>query len=204
MPNWKKVIVSGSDAVLTSVTAPAGLVVTGSTIITGSLGVTGSFNQASASLATGLFAHAQGFAVTASGAYSHAEGQLTTASGSYSHAEGSSTIASGSYSHAEGVGTIASGQAFFALGANEQGSIVFKNAMRLEGENNLFFKFLNASLIYVKFSSLIFIDSPVVLYIYGELYTRLPVGWPLVYIILHSRRSGRSRSFSQVYLKNLA
>jgi hypothetical protein len=36
---------------------------TGSAIITGSLTVIGSFNQASASLATGLFAHAQGFAV---------------------------------------------------------------------------------------------------------------------------------------------
>ena len=128
MPNWKKVIVSGSDAVLTSVTATAGLVVTGSTIITGSLGVTGSFNQASASLATGLFAHAQGFAVTASGAYSHAEGQLTTASGSYSHAEGSSTIASGSYSHAEGVGTIASGQGSHAEGLSTKATGNYSHA----------------------------------------------------------------------------
>jgi hypothetical protein len=37
-------------------------------------------------------------------------------------------------------GTIASGQAFFALGANEQGSVVFKNAMRIKGNNNQFFK----------------------------------------------------------------
>jgi uncharacterized delta-60 repeat protein len=37
-------------------------------------------------------------------------------------------------------GKIASGQAFFALGANEQGSIIFKNAMRIKGENNQFFK----------------------------------------------------------------
>tara|TARA_R110000868_G_scaffold107649_4_gene294464 strand:- start:7029 stop:7970 length:942 start_codon:yes stop_codon:yes gene_type:complete len=42
MPNWKKVIVSGSDAALTSVTASAGLIVTGSARITGSLGITGS------------------------------------------------------------------------------------------------------------------------------------------------------------------
>jgi uncharacterized delta-60 repeat protein len=37
-------------------------------------------------------------------------------------------------------GKIASGQAFFVLGNNKQGNIVFKNAMRLKGENNLFFK----------------------------------------------------------------
>lgn len=37
-------------------------------------------------------------------------------------------------------GKIASGQAFFALGANQQGTIVFKNKMRIRGENNLFFK----------------------------------------------------------------
>ena len=46
---------------------------TGDAQITGSLGIIGSFNQASASLASGLFAHAQGLAVTASGNYSHAE-----------------------------------------------------------------------------------------------------------------------------------
>ena len=37
-------------------------------------------------------------------------------------------------------GTIASGQAFFALGANQQGTIDFTNAMRIKGDNNLFFK----------------------------------------------------------------
>jgi uncharacterized delta-60 repeat protein len=36
-------------------------------------------------------------------------------------------------------GKIAAGQAFFVLGANS-GSIVFNNAMRLQGENSLFFK----------------------------------------------------------------
>ena len=118
MPNWNKVIISGSSAALTSVTATAGLVVTGSTIITGSLSLTGSFNQASASLATGLFAHAQGFNVTASGAYSHAEGYNTSAAGPYSHAEGNGTIASGSYSHAQGQLSFASGQYAHAEGYN--------------------------------------------------------------------------------------
>ncbi len=37
-------------------------------------------------------------------------------------------------------GKIASGQAFFVLGNNQQGNIVYKNTMRLKGENNLFFK----------------------------------------------------------------
>ena len=92
---------------------------TGSARITGSLGVTGSFNQGSASLATGLFAHAQGYLTTASGDYSHAEGNgskamyfgthaegyTTEASGAYSHAEGAFTSASGDYSHAEGNGS---------------------------------------------------------------------------------------------------
>ena len=118
MPNWKKVIVSGSDAVLSSVTATAGLTVTGSAIITGSLGIIGSFNQASSSLATGLFAHAQGFAVTASGNYSHAEGYYTTATGDYSHAEGQSTTAFGQSSHAEGSGTYTPGESSHAEGEN--------------------------------------------------------------------------------------
>jgi hypothetical protein len=83
--------------------------ITGSALITGSLGVTGSFNQGSASLASGLFSHVQGLANTASGIYSHAEGNSTHASGSYSHAEGLGTIASGSWSHAEGRSAISIG-----------------------------------------------------------------------------------------------
>ena len=84
-------------------------IITGSLVITGSLGVVGSFNQASASLASGLFAHAQGFNVTASGDYSHAEGLNTKALGIYSHAEGIETTAEGLYSHAEGSSTTAEG-----------------------------------------------------------------------------------------------
>jgi uncharacterized delta-60 repeat protein len=41
-------------------------------------------------------------------------------------------------------GKIASGQAFFVLGNNQPGRVVFKNAMRLKGENNLFFKSSNS------------------------------------------------------------
>jgi hypothetical protein len=177
MPNWKKVIVSGSDAVLNSVTATAGLTgslsgsatsaisssyaltasfalnggggaafpFTGDAQINGSLSVTGSFNQASASLASGLFAHAQGIDVYATGDYSHAEGNNSsaiglgshaegfyanavgnyshaegraTANGDYSHAEGETSIANGDSSHAEGYGTVTSGSHSHAEGSN--------------------------------------------------------------------------------------
>jgi len=84
----------------------------------GSAVITGSFNQASSSLASGLFAHAQGFAVTASGIYSHAEGQSTTATGQNSHAEGYLTTATGYASHAEGEGTLANGFASHAEGVS--------------------------------------------------------------------------------------
>ena len=95
---------------------------TGSALITGSLGITGStsirgtLNQASASLATGLFAHAQGFAVTATGNYSHAEGAFAVATGAGSHAEGFATTATGNYSHAEGASTTALGNSSHAEG----------------------------------------------------------------------------------------
>ena len=107
---------------------------TGSAQITGSLGVTGSFNQASASLASGLFAHAQGFNVTASGAYSHAEGNTTTAAGIYSHAEGASTVASGRYSHAEGRNTTASGNYSHAEGIS---TVAEGDYQHVQGQYNL-------------------------------------------------------------------
>ena len=109
---------------------------TGSAIISGSLGVTGStsirgtLNQASASLATGLFAHAQGISVTASGAYSHAEGQSNIAIGDASHAEGQLTTANGPYSHAEGYGTITNG---FASHTEGQSNVATGQASHAEG-----------------------------------------------------------------------
>jgi hypothetical protein len=54
MPNWKKVIVSGSDAVLKSITATGGLIVTGSARITGSLGVTGSLDLVYSGIGGGI------------------------------------------------------------------------------------------------------------------------------------------------------
>ena len=59
----------------------------------------------------------------------------------YTHFGGVGTAAKNSgLNNTIPTGKIASGQAFFALGANEQGSIIFKNAMRIKGENNQFFK----------------------------------------------------------------
>lgn len=91
---------------------------TGSALITGSLGVTGSFNQGSASLALGLFSHAQGLNTLASASYSHAEGSGTIASASFSHAEGSGSIAYGIFSKAVGFNTYAVGPFSYAGGNN--------------------------------------------------------------------------------------
>ena len=132
MPNWKKVIVSGSDAILTSVTATGGLIVTGSARITGSLGVTGSLSNGLGIIASGNYSHAEGESTTASGSSSHAEGYNTKAYGGASHAEGGSTTATGSYSHAEGGNTKAYGDASHAEGYNTTSSAAYSHA---EGSN---------------------------------------------------------------------
>jgi len=150
MPNWKKVIVSGSDATLNSLYAPSitgsllgtasfatsasyapstpAFPYTGSAEITGSLGVTGSL--------------ANGNSVLASGSYSHAEGDNTQAVGDYSHAEGSGTQAVGDYSHAEGLGTIASGSYQHVTGQynvpiSDPSSFVVGNGADVSNRSNL-------------------------------------------------------------------
>jgi hypothetical protein len=45
LPSWKKIVVSGSDAFLNSLTISNGITLTGSLNITGSLGVTGSISN---------------------------------------------------------------------------------------------------------------------------------------------------------------
>ena len=128
------------DGTGSAFTLPSTFPFTGSALITGSLGVTGStsiqgtFNQGSASLASGLFSHVQGLANTASGDYSHAEGQLTKATGSYSHAEGYNTIARGLNSHAEGVGAQAIGNYSHAEGSNTQAT---NSGSHAEGSNTI-------------------------------------------------------------------
>jgi len=127
MPNWKKIIVSGSDAALNSLYAPSitgsllgtasfatsasyapstpAFPYTGSAEITGSLGVTGSLANGNSVLASGPYSHAEGNSTQAVGDYSHAEGDTTQAVGGASHAEGYDTQAVGSFSHAEGGNT---------------------------------------------------------------------------------------------------
>ena len=113
---------------------------TGSASITGSLGVTGStsirgtFNQGSASLASGLFSHVQGQLTTASGDYSHAEGTATKAIGFANHAEGYNTTAVGFASHAEGESTQANGQSSHAEGF---GTNAIGYASHVEGNNTI-------------------------------------------------------------------
>lgn len=60
------------------------------------------------SVASGLYAHAEGSCTTAMGDYSHAEGLNSTASGYCSHTEGEKTVSSGRCSHTEGTETTAS------------------------------------------------------------------------------------------------
>ena len=65
-------------------------------------------------VASGNYAHAEGWYTKAIGNSSHAEGQITIASGSSSHAEGNSTTANGNVSHAEGYYTVAIGSSSHA------------------------------------------------------------------------------------------
>jgi len=106
MPNWKKVIVSGSDASLNSL------------VVANNVTISGSLANGSDTLASGSYSHAEGAATTSSGDYSHAEGFRTKASGSFSHAEGNSSFAIGSYSHAEGTSTQANGTNAHSEGQN--------------------------------------------------------------------------------------
>lgn len=145
MPNWKKVIVSGSDATLTSVTATAGF--TGSLQGTASFAVSSSFastasyvlNAVSSSFAsTASFVNPLTQTVTINGKLiqtgSHAQGLSTIASGDYSHAEGSNTIANGNYSHAEGYGTGAGAGYAHAEGFNTTANANYSHA---EGGNTI-------------------------------------------------------------------
>jgi len=140
MPNWNKVIVSGSNAVLNSVTATAGL--TGSlsgiatSAVSSSYALTASFALNGAGAAafpytgnaqingslgvTGSLSVSgsfnQGSASLASGLFAHVQGLAVTASGEYSHAEGELTTAFGTGSHAEGRSTVTSGSYSHAEG----------------------------------------------------------------------------------------
>jgi hypothetical protein len=94
--------------------------------------ITGSLAQGQNVLASGLNAHAQGFAVTASGNFSHAEGSTTLATGLSSHAEGLQTQAIGFYCHAEGESTNAQG---FGTHAEGVSSVAAGNYSHAEGQS---------------------------------------------------------------------
>jgi hypothetical protein len=151
MPSWKRVIVSGSDAVLNSLEVTNG--------ITGSLHGTASWARNATTASYVLNAVSSSFASTASyinplnqlviitgsliqglegniatGEYSHAEGSITQATGDYSHAEGDYTQAKGNYSHAEGQETIASGSYSHAEGYQ---TIALANHQHVQGQFNI-------------------------------------------------------------------
>ena len=67
-------------------------------------------------IASGEYAHAEGYVATASGKYSYANGYKAEASGKYAHAEGSSVIASGDYSYVQGSNSNATGEYSYASG----------------------------------------------------------------------------------------
>ena len=70
----------------------------------------------SGNVASGGYAHAQGYCTTASGSASHAQGYGTVASGEQSHAQGCLTTASGMRAHAQGYSTTAGGTAAHSQG----------------------------------------------------------------------------------------
>ena len=78
--------------------------------------------------ASNQVAHAEGYWTTASGAVSHAENSWTTSSGDFSHAEGDSTTASAEASHAEGSETTASGDCSHAEGFRTAASATTSHA----------------------------------------------------------------------------
>lgn len=80
-------------------------------------------------VATGLYAHAEGFITTATNTASHAEGSDTLASGLYAHAEGKNTEASKDYAHAEGKNSVASGLSSHAQNHYTVAAADFQTAM---------------------------------------------------------------------------
>lgn len=110
---------------------------TGSVVIVGGKNVaSGMYAHAEGygGTARGYCSHSEGHSTTASNSYSHAEGEYTTASGPISHAEGGNTTASGNYSHAEGYNTSASGIASHAEG---RGTAASGSASHAEGAYNV-------------------------------------------------------------------
>ena len=86
-----------------------------------------------ANVASGNYAHAEGYQTRATGQQCHAEGGQCVASNYRDHAEGSSTTASGGTgSHAEGSGTTASGTSSHAEGYN---TTAYGSYSHAEGSN---------------------------------------------------------------------
>ena len=90
------------------------------------------FNDYDTNVASGPFAHAEGWGTKATNNSSHAEGRLSQATGVQSHAEGHNTLASGTVSHAEGKSTVASGENSHAEGYASQATADYAHA---EGYN---------------------------------------------------------------------
>ena len=108
--NVNNVIYTTGSAYATTLSASAGIIITGSFIQanpggTSSANPTAGFAQGYNVTATNLYSHAEGETTTAGGIGCHAEGDNTNAGGRDSHAEGSFTTTNGQYCHAEGFHT---------------------------------------------------------------------------------------------------
>lgn len=85
-------------------------------------------------VASGTYAHAEGFRTKASGYCSHVEGFDAKASGLYSHAEGLVSRALGSQSHAEGTSSDATGESSHAEGFETTAT---RKSQHVQGEFNI-------------------------------------------------------------------
>jgi hypothetical protein len=81
-------------------------------------GANASTDQAGTGVASGLYAHAEGFNTKATYQYAHASGRNSVSSGYCSYAQGDAATANTDAAHAEGSGTTASGIASHAEGSS--------------------------------------------------------------------------------------
>ena len=97
--------------------------------------IEGDVNGDNCNVASGQYAHAEGFHTKATGNFSHTEGFKTEAYNNGSHAEGSQSKALANCAHAEGLATLASGVNSHAEG---KGTIANRCSLHVHGEYNAY------------------------------------------------------------------
>lgn len=97
--------------------------------------IEGDVNGDNCNVASGQYAHAEGFHTKATGNFSHTEGFKTEAYNNGSHTEGSQSKALANCAHAEGLATLASGVNSHAEG---KGTIANRCSLHVHGEYNAY------------------------------------------------------------------